>query len=337
MIGNKNMALIVCSECGKEFSDKASNCPNCGCPIKFILNQRNHNLCEDTKEPNYSNFDDSKKEIMIQGNNKNSKVILGSIIIVFAVIIFVVYTFVPKEIAYQSAKKEMVTGNKISALNAFIAIDSYKDSIYYIDKIKSETYNEAINFYHKGEYSQASSKFLKIYDYKKSKDYLYLICTKLLVDDNSESFGEVLKLSSATRDKKVEIGGTSYDISKKMIAMLEFEDTKDVILNSYLLEYFLEGSWESDDGAYYYTVTNRNGVYEIDFSAGVEEAVFPDWYTSYNIPWYEGEHYKYEKGIHYVGSDTSGWKEQYKFLIKSANKINVYCFKNGRTYQLYRL
>ena len=27
------MALIKCSECGKEISDKATTCPNCGCPI----------------------------------------------------------------------------------------------------------------------------------------------------------------------------------------------------------------------------------------------------------------------------------------------------------------
>lgn len=27
------MALVKCTECGKEFSDKASACPNCGCPI----------------------------------------------------------------------------------------------------------------------------------------------------------------------------------------------------------------------------------------------------------------------------------------------------------------
>ena len=26
------MALIICSECGKEFSNKAVACPNCGCP-----------------------------------------------------------------------------------------------------------------------------------------------------------------------------------------------------------------------------------------------------------------------------------------------------------------
>lgn len=28
------MALILCPECGKEISDKASACPNCGCPIQ---------------------------------------------------------------------------------------------------------------------------------------------------------------------------------------------------------------------------------------------------------------------------------------------------------------
>ena len=27
------MALIKCSECGKEFSDQASSCPNCACPV----------------------------------------------------------------------------------------------------------------------------------------------------------------------------------------------------------------------------------------------------------------------------------------------------------------
>lgn len=33
------MALIKCSECGKEFSDRASACPNCGCPTAAMLSQ----------------------------------------------------------------------------------------------------------------------------------------------------------------------------------------------------------------------------------------------------------------------------------------------------------
>ena len=28
------MALIKCSECGNDVSDKAKACPNCGCPVK---------------------------------------------------------------------------------------------------------------------------------------------------------------------------------------------------------------------------------------------------------------------------------------------------------------
>lgn len=32
------MALITCTECGKEFSDKAPACPNCGCPTSKVNN-----------------------------------------------------------------------------------------------------------------------------------------------------------------------------------------------------------------------------------------------------------------------------------------------------------
>lgn len=37
------MALIKCSECGKEFSDKASACIHCGCPIE------NENIVKESK------------------------------------------------------------------------------------------------------------------------------------------------------------------------------------------------------------------------------------------------------------------------------------------------
>lgn len=41
------MALINCKECGKEISDKADRCPNCGCPVSYSVENReqeiNHN------------------------------------------------------------------------------------------------------------------------------------------------------------------------------------------------------------------------------------------------------------------------------------------------------
>lgn len=40
------MALIKCNECGKEISDKADKCPNCGCPIKhsYTVNKQPYTI-----------------------------------------------------------------------------------------------------------------------------------------------------------------------------------------------------------------------------------------------------------------------------------------------------
>ena len=38
--GGVDMALIKCTECGKEISDKATACPHCGCPMTEISNKR---------------------------------------------------------------------------------------------------------------------------------------------------------------------------------------------------------------------------------------------------------------------------------------------------------
>lgn len=34
------MALIKCPECGKEISNRAKSCPNCGCPIEQVLESK---------------------------------------------------------------------------------------------------------------------------------------------------------------------------------------------------------------------------------------------------------------------------------------------------------
>lgn len=52
------MALITCTECGKEFSDKASACPNCGCPTESMEEiQENENI--ESKDIEESNDDNS--------------------------------------------------------------------------------------------------------------------------------------------------------------------------------------------------------------------------------------------------------------------------------------
>lgn len=43
------MALIKCPECGKEISDKATACPNCGCPV--IPSKQNESFNTDLATP----------------------------------------------------------------------------------------------------------------------------------------------------------------------------------------------------------------------------------------------------------------------------------------------
>ena len=33
------MALLLCSECNGQVSDKVENCPHCGCPVEFIVHE----------------------------------------------------------------------------------------------------------------------------------------------------------------------------------------------------------------------------------------------------------------------------------------------------------
>lgn len=43
------MALIKCIECGKEFSDRAAACPNCGCPTNITLDEIKNKLSDNIK------------------------------------------------------------------------------------------------------------------------------------------------------------------------------------------------------------------------------------------------------------------------------------------------
>lgn len=49
------MALIICTECGREFSDKAEACPNCGCPTEYLK-------CEFQKEQIQTTEDNESKQ-----------------------------------------------------------------------------------------------------------------------------------------------------------------------------------------------------------------------------------------------------------------------------------
>ena len=67
------MAIIKCVECGKEFSDKASACPECGCPTEYSVDSNNatsdsdgfveqDSIVEDETEESTTNISDTVKD-----------------------------------------------------------------------------------------------------------------------------------------------------------------------------------------------------------------------------------------------------------------------------------
>ena len=88
------MALIKCPECGKEISDKAASCPNCGCPISSATVERKDSVKD---EPSLSETTST-----LQKKNKSLKGII--IAIVAIIIIAVVAVFIGIGISKKNAK-----------------------------------------------------------------------------------------------------------------------------------------------------------------------------------------------------------------------------------------
>lgn len=67
------MALIICTECGKEFSDKAPACPNCGCPTDEILTTSDSEVVYKSMQPPKKSFWQSMVDSQKEANAMRSQ------------------------------------------------------------------------------------------------------------------------------------------------------------------------------------------------------------------------------------------------------------------------
>lgn len=110
------MALIKCPECGKEISDKASSCPNCGCPIEIQKTEVSGNISDQliTEQP-------LKKS--------NKKIIpIAAVLIIVVIIGVVIYNV------------KVVQPRKLEAQNRA----TYEEAIGLLEKGKYEDGNELL-------------------------------------------------------------------------------------------------------------------------------------------------------------------------------------------------
>ena len=69
------MALIVCPECGKNISDKASACPHCGLPAGFFVKKTTTADTKDGRSTSNTGLPNTPKDVSLQN--------LGNILVFF--------------------------------------------------------------------------------------------------------------------------------------------------------------------------------------------------------------------------------------------------------------
>lgn len=107
---------------------------------------------------------------------------------------------------------------------------------------------------------------------------------------------------------------------EELWAIRDFADAESMLYQDYLCE-FLVGSWYTGDRSYY----------------GIMEPSGDEYTFTYNLPWQYSGNFEIVDGvlkIFHNGSATSS--NEFRFTINSWNEITVYCYKNGKSYTLYR-
>lgn len=88
------MAMIKCSECGKEISDKASSCPHCGCPMEEIMKANGEKEAEKAEFKEVPKEEKVKEDKEPMSPEKKSKITIISIIVVVVIVVLVTLFYI---------------------------------------------------------------------------------------------------------------------------------------------------------------------------------------------------------------------------------------------------
>lgn len=108
------MALIKCAECGKEISDRAESCPNCGCPVGESVAEEVGN---DYEESEYEEEEESEEYVE---DEKQSGLGVASFILAIIVLAFALCQYQFASIGIISVALRLRIYRNILSIIAFI-------------------------------------------------------------------------------------------------------------------------------------------------------------------------------------------------------------------------
>ena len=169
---------------------------------------------------------------------------------------------------------------------------------------------ESISFYRGSEYGIKECKYQRTLDLFENGEYEQARAGFEDVTDYKDS-GKYLLLTDA-RLNKIEDVGILYEV-------IDFADTKEILLSDSYIGKFLLGKWTDSTGRRMEFIKGDDGIKPIC-----------------TLPFVNGARYRLSDGIQYHGSDETGWEKSFKYEIITKDKIQVFCYKDGKTYTMDR-
>ena len=362
----------ICQHCGVKVKADAQFCPYCGqtviiTPPKAFCEEcgselNDKGICEKCSGANIENDNESLSNIAaynqsIEGekSKKNKKKFILKIILItlgaLLVLSLFTYIYVLPMIYYHQAGSAFERQDYEKAYTLYHKLDDYKNSESKIDDciyrwadyiLENGKHIEATTF--KNEVLLDSTHYPNIYSSIWSKidentkfDYwddswnntkqsttVYIMLQTLPA--SYEDTSELLKLFKAISDGDVHPVSSYIRENKTFLETVwPIEFIQDFLKSDDMITTFLEGHWTTYGNGYYLT------FYENDGGTSSE----------YNLPWvYEPAGTKFfdikDLTYRYIDANHKELAKVYKFTIHDFNTISVFCYKNNRTYKLYR-
>ncbi len=233
-----------------------------------------------------------------------------------------------KEVDYQEAFTILDSGNYDRARKAFQNLGNYKDAA---DMIKECDYQKAIDAFNDEDYLYAYSQFSEIQGYADVNDIMTVLIDIIYnkgvelyrsEDSLAINYFNVLDgyLDSSAYIKLYNYRNSYYPTEQDyqdLLSYIGFEDALDILMNDEFIYLYLKGDWSDGNGYYFWLKEMNSGQWQ--------------WHSNYNLPWYAGEHFDIIERVYKIDG-----KDQFKFSFVSPNEMSVYCYKNHRTYEMYR-
>lgn len=138
------MALIKCIDCGKEVSDRAAACPNCGCPVEVSIAAAEKTKA-DTAEIASEEKTESEQIFENSAATKERKVLSGTRVGVVVAVVLIILMCIAVFGIYRSKKAPAETdGNVAAAQTAFVTSEAAEKSTTKAAKgeLSFETYSQ---------------------------------------------------------------------------------------------------------------------------------------------------------------------------------------------------